>query len=113
MRTVAGAVLLPANAPATRAGHIHVEVRDISLADAPSVLVAKQQLDNVPLTPNGRIGFHLPVPEVAPNRTLSLRVHIDVDGNGSVNSGDLLTTASYPIPPIGTPSPLEVAVSVV
>ena len=28
----------------------------------------------------------------------NVRVHVDVDGSGSVSSGDFITTASYPVP---------------
>lgn len=113
MRTVTGKIVLPANAPTVSAGQILVEVRDISLADAPSTIVAQQRLSNISLKPNGQIRFEITVPEVESNRTLSLRVHVNLDESGRVRSGDLLTTANYPIPSKGTPVPLEVPIVVI
>ena len=90
-----------------------IEIRDVTLADASSVVIAEERLDNVSLKPGGRIAFKLPTPEVASNRMLSVRVHISLDGSGRVQSGDLLTTASYPVANEGTPAPLEVRVAVI
>jgi uncharacterized lipoprotein YbaY len=110
VRTIKGNVDLPANTPKRKAGSVLVEVRDISLADAPSTVVAEQRLEDVPLEPNGQIGFKLQVPDVEPNRTLSLRAHVSMDGSGQVKSGDLLTTAHHPVPSTGTPDSLEIPV---
>lgn len=113
MRTVSGAILLPPQAAAGAAKLILIEVRDISLADAPSVVVAELRLRDVALGPGRRIPFSLAVPEVEPSRSLALRVHIDRDADGRVSPGDLLTTTIYPIPPRGAPPPLSVAVSAI
>jgi putative lipoprotein len=113
MRTITGEIILPEKTPAVNAGQVIIEVRDISLADVPSQLIAEKRLDNVALKPHGRINFSILVPEVEANRTLTLRVHISLDGSGRMKSGDLLTTATYPIPNTGTPAPLEVPVVVI
>ena len=113
MRTVTGEIVLPEKTPAVKAGHVLIEVRDISLADVPSQLIAEKRLDNVILKPHGRINFSIPVPEVEANRSLTLRVHVSLDGSSRVTSGDLLTTAIYPISNTGTPAPLEAAVAIV
>ena len=62
------------------------------------------------LNPNGNIAFKLQVPEVASNRTLVIRAHVSLDGSGKVKSGDLLTTASYPVPTTGIPPILEIPI---
>jgi putative lipoprotein len=113
MRTIKGEIVLPPNAPSVKAGRIIVEIRDVSLADAPSTVVAERQLDNVSLKPGGRIKFRIPVPEVNADRTLSVRVHVSLDGSGVTKSGDLLSTAYHPVPSTGKPAPLEVPVSVI
>lgn len=113
MRIVTGNVVLPANAPSVTAKLVLIEARDVSFADAPSVVVAEQLLTDVPLRPNEQIGFKLLVPEVESNRTLSLRVHVSPDGSGRAKSGDLLTTANYPISSTGTPEPQRVEVVVI
>lgn len=113
MRTIAGNIIVPANAPAVKAGLILIEVRDTSLADAPSTVIAQQELTNIALKPNGRIAFNLRAPEVAPNRSLSMRVHVSLDGSGIVKSGNLLTTASYSVPNVGDTPNLEIHVVVI
>jgi uncharacterized lipoprotein YbaY len=113
MRTITGEIVLPNEASTKRAGAILVEVRDVSLLDAPSTVVANQELRNIFLNPGGRIAFMVRVPEVPVTRTLSIRVHISLDGSGRLKPGDLLTTASYPVPSKGTPKSIEVPVSVI
>lgn len=99
MRKLSGHVKLPPDAPETRAAVVRVELRDVSVADAPSTVVAEKQLKNVRISAGGKIPFNLSVPEVAPNRSLNLRVHVDLDGSGRSVPGDLLTTQSYPVAP--------------
>ena|SRR5687768_4495461 len=113
MRTVKGEIVLPPNAPSEKAGQMVVEVRDVSLADAPSTVLAERRLNNVSMKPNGRIKFQLSVPEVSGDRTLSVRVHVSLDGSGVTKSGDLLNTASHTVPSTGKPAPLEIPVSVI
>jgi putative lipoprotein len=95
------------------ADHVLIEVHDVSFADAPSTVVAKKKLERVPLSPNGRIRFALPVPEVDVARTLALQVHVSSKGSERVSPGDLLTTTAYPLPNNGEPPPLEVRVATV
>jgi Uncharacterized protein conserved in bacteria len=97
MKSVWGNILLPNTISTKEAPRVVVEVRDTSVADAPSTVVAEQRMDNVPLAPGGAIPFRLELPESQENRHLSLRVHVDVSGSGSVSSGDLLTVQSYPV----------------
>jgi len=113
MRTITGQVALPTNAPAANAGLVLIEVRDVTLADAPSTLVAEQRLNKIRLMPNGQIEFKILVPEVEQNRSLSFRVHVSLDGSGRVKSGDLLTTAIIPVPNVGVRAPINVPVSVI
>ena len=113
MRTITGKVILPGNAPTQTARHATIEVRDASYADAPSEIIAEQHLDNVNVRPNGEIEFSLRVPEVEDSHTLTLRVHIDLNGTGTTDSGDLLTTEYQMVPASGTPAPLQARVSVI
>lgn len=113
MRTIKGEVVLPENIPATKADQVLIEVRDVSLQDAPSKVVAEKRLENVTLKPNGHIKFKVSVPEVEANKTLSIRVHVSFDGSGSVKSGDLLTTTHVAVPSEGTPASLEVPVAAI
>lgn len=105
--------MFPTDAPRCQAEDIVVEVRDVSVADAPSAVVAAANLPAVNLEPGARLPFEVDVPEVDSTRSLSLRVHVNFQGAQSVKPGDLISTASYPIPANGTPPPITVAVRLV
>ena len=120
MRRVHGELLLPANAPAGVARKGVIEVRDVSLQDAPSVVVASKSLSKVALQPAGRLAFELEVPEAQPGRTLNLRVHFAVTPRAkgvalseTVEPGDLLTTESIPVPAAGDYGPLRVRLALI
>lgn len=113
MRKIKGRIVLPPDSPSGRAGQVIIEIRDVSVADAASKVIAENRLKDVRLAPNGKIDFELPVPEAEANHTLSFRVHIDVDGSNITTGGDLLTTAHIPVPNKGTPGPFELPVEVI
>jgi putative lipoprotein len=97
MIKVTGNIILPSNCPEVTAKKIVIEARDTSVADAPSKLISEQQIKNIKLKPGSKIKFQLDVPAEKSSRTYSIRVHIDINGNGRVENGDLLTTAIHPI----------------
>ncbi len=113
MRLLTGDVVLPANAPVGKAAFVLVEVRDVSVADAPSVVIAQQRIDNVTLRPAGHIGFQLPVPVVSESHSLALRVHISIDGSAQPKPGDLLSTTRYAVPGRDALAPMQVLVSLI
>ncbi|KIZ16059.1 YbaY family lipoprotein [Streptomyces natalensis] len=97
--TVRGIVSLPADAPATQAARVLVEVRDVSLADAPSTVVAAHVQTDVPLAPHGRIPFSVDVPDLDPRGAYGLRVHVDLSGSGALEPGDLISTQAHAVVP--------------
>jgi hypothetical protein len=109
MRRVFGELLLPGNVPTTTAKLVLVEVRDTTLMDVASEVVAEQRIQNVTLVPNGRIRFDLEVPEVDPSQILTLRAHVDIAGEGRVSSGDLLTVTLDEVPSRGDFGPVELS----
>ncbi|HEX5826363.1 MAG TPA: YbaY family lipoprotein [Candidatus Limnocylindrales bacterium] len=112
MRTVRGTVLVPAEArPGT--GLMLVEARDVSVMDAPSVVVAEQRVPAARVEPGERLSFELAVPESDPGRSLSLRVHLSYDGTPTVSSGDAISVVHIPIPAAGDVDDLEVSVRVI
>ena len=113
MRTLHGQIELPTNTPRRRADLAVIEVRDISLADAPSRLVAQQRLSDLELEPGGTIPFTIEIPETAPQQSLCINVHISIHGESQVQTGDLLTTMIHPIPSRGLLAHQRVAVKVV
>jgi putative lipoprotein len=110
--TVTGFVALPPDTPAGTAASLLVEVRDVSLADAPSTVVGAQVQTDVQLSPGGRVPFSVNVPELDPSASYGLRVHIDRSGNGTLESGDLISSQAVPVRTESTEG-LEAPVSVV
>ena len=113
MRSIHGEIVLPANAPDRVAKIVLIEVRDVSVADAPSTVVASTRLEGVHSRPNGRIPFTLRAPGETKARMLALRVHVDWDGDGKVASGDLLTTESIPVALAGNFGPIRATVRLI
>ena len=113
MRTIKGKIILPDNAPKAVAEMILIEVRDISVLDAPSVVIAQQHLKKVEITPNKGVAFKVAVPEVEAHRMLSLRVHVSLDGSGNAQSGDLLTVQNYQVSSVGTQDSMNVSVALI
>ncbi|MFJ7154804.1 YbaY family lipoprotein [Streptomyces sp. NPDC101118] len=95
--TVRGFVALPPDAPSVVAARVLVEVRDVSLADAPSTVVGAQVQTDVPLSPGGRIAFGVEVAALDPAASYGLRVHVDLSGTGLLEPGDLINTEAVPV----------------
>lgn len=110
--TVTGFVSLPPDTPAGPAAYILVEVRDVSRADAPSVVVGAQVQRDIELAPGGRVPFSVKVPDLDPTASYGLRVHIDISGTGTLRTGDLISTQAVPVR-AGATEGLEVSVTVV
>ncbi len=80
---------LPANSP------INVEIRDTSLADAPAVLLKRLKT----IIPSTGTTLSMPLTlnlDSVPKGT-TVWVHVDIDGDGRVSLGDLITVESYPV----------------
>jgi putative lipoprotein len=97
VRKVSGEIVLPDGAEG-QARAVTIEVRDVSVADAPSSVVAAKTMKNVKLTPRKRIKFSLQAPEV-PGRRLALRVQIDKPATRDIGAGSsgYLTTQSIEV----------------
>lgn len=111
MRRVFGELMLPANAPEAVARKIVIELRDVSVLDAPSQVLATATQSKVAIQPGRRVPFELHAPDAAPGRTLNLRVHVSMAGGtaaAGASAGDLLTTESIAVPASGECGPLSV-----
>ena len=113
MRRIRGEIVLPGDSPAAAAGLVLAEVRDVSLMDMPSTVVAEWRRSDVAVVPGGRIPFDLEVPEVQQGRSLSLRAHVSFDGSGVLRPGDLLTVTVIPVSPMGEVGSIEVPTAVI
>jgi putative lipoprotein len=113
IRRIDGNIILPINAPSINARLVIVELHDVSLLDAPSVVIARQQWINVPIGPSNQMPFSIPAPESNSRQSLSLRAHVNMAGDGVVASGDLITTASHPINSTGDQGQIELPVHLI
>jgi hypothetical protein len=103
---------MPADSPSMTALMV-VELRNTSYADGPAPVVASSRLPNTAVAPGQQCPFEFSAPDTPPSSALSIRCHVDVSGNGAVTRGDLLSTESIPVPPIGDVDGLTVTVSVI
>lgn len=112
-RRINGNIILPINAPSINARLVIVELHDVSLLDAPSVIIARQQWTDVPISPLNQIPFSISASESNSTQSLSLRAHVNMAGDGVVSSGDLITTASHPINSTGDQVQIELPVHII
>ena len=110
MRTVRGSVVVPPDAGDWTARLFIVQVRDVSVMDAPSIVIGEMRAADVAVAPGGRLAFELAVPDAEPGHSLSVRAHLSADGTTSVQQGDAISTTHVPIPPAGDVDGIEVPV---
>lgn len=89
---------------------VHVRLEDVTMQDAPSVLVSQADL---PYTGASSIPFQLSVPELDPRADYSLSVHVDIGDTGQVHSGDFITMESNPVTPSSLSDDCQVRVKLV
>ena len=81
------------------------------MQDAPSKLISQHVIENVSYNGSNVPGHHQKKIKftlfgqvvVDLRRSYSIRVHIDVDNNSKINSGDFITMESYPVITYGYP----------
>ncbi|HWM06119.1 MAG TPA: YbaY family lipoprotein [Actinophytocola sp.] len=111
---ISGTVLLPADAPPFASATLHVRLLDASLADAPSVVLAEQTIPGVNRTDRTEQSVRFTLSAELPagwTGSLIVAAHLDLVGDLRVHAGDLLSTASHPVPATGAADvvvPLEV-----
>jgi putative lipoprotein len=86
--------------PPPMGSRVRVEVRDTSLADAPAVTLGRADGQ---VRGRGAWLETLDVEVEAVPLGTTAWAHVDVDGDGAVSRGDLLTTASYEVPSVDAP----------
>jgi hypothetical protein len=113
VRTIKGRIVFPADAPVAKDQVAEIEVLDISLADAPSRVLARHVLWDVEVAPKRTLAFTLEAPESDPGAQLTLRAHVHPSREQRILAGDMLSTVACPVPPEGTPEPIDVPVQVI
>ncbi len=78
---------------------INIRLEDTSFADEHSILVCEQILSGLSnkITENGKILFELYVDAVDSTKRYAVNVHVDINGNDKIDSGDYINTISYPV----------------
>jgi uncharacterized lipoprotein YbaY len=90
---------------------MYIRLEDVTMQDAPSKLISQHVIENVSYNDSNVPGHHQKKIKftlfghmvVDVRGSYSIRVHIDVDNNGKINSGDFITMESYPIITHGYP----------
>src|SRR5919106_2781207 len=90
----------------------YVRLQDVSMSDAPSKTISEQILKNVGHDPNNpkHIAFSLYPENYDPMGRYVVSIHIDINGNGVLDLGDLINMESYPVLTHGYPNRVSVEV---
>jgi uncharacterized lipoprotein YbaY len=75
---------------------VHLEILDVSLADAPATPVAR--VDVVATGAGELAGPYRIDAGLTPGRQYAVSAHVDCSGDGSIAPGDLLTTTRVVVP---------------
>jgi uncharacterized lipoprotein YbaY len=104
-----GSVTIDADPNGLRDARVYVRLEDTSRADASSRIVAEQTLSGAAFAGNTPLRFELRG-ALPGGGQCTLRVHVDVDGDGQVSPGDYVSTESYPVNPSTAQQDLQVHV---
>jgi hypothetical protein len=110
-RKISGEVAFPRNATKGVAHRVVIELRDVSMQDQASAVLATTLLHDVVVGPDTRVSFALTAPLTEPNRSLALRVQVDMQAGQSYAAGDYLSTVSNPVPAVGDANSVVAAVT--
>lgn len=110
-RLIQGVIAFPDNAGEALSGTILIEVRDVSLQDQASCVMAQTTLKSVAITPGGHVPFELQAPAVASSRSLAMRVQVSMHADKVYVPGDFLSTTHIAVPAEGDVSALVVPVT--
>ena len=78
---------------------IYVKLEDVTLMDAPSKVISEQVINNVHYDPanQNKIKFVIYGEIINPQACYSISVHVDVDRDNKLSSGDFINTESFPV----------------
>ena len=112
MQLVKGKITFEEETPPFTNATIYVRLEDITDADTASKVVANYVQRDVAFDPRttSELLFSLAGDPPDPQANYAVRVHIDIDGDGKVSRGDLISMESYPVITFGHPSEVSVVV---
>lgn len=90
---------------------VYIRLEDVTMQDAPSKLILEQVIKDVSYDNNISNHHHQKKLEfelfgetvVDVRRSYTISVHVDVDNDGKINSGDFINMESYPVITHGYP----------
>jgi uncharacterized lipoprotein YbaY len=89
---------LPASIQLPSSAKLRIEIRDTSLADAKSITLASAEIEASRISGLALIEGQIETSsEIAPGRQTTLWVHLSMNGESQVCSGDFITTRYYPV----------------
>ena len=107
---VTGEVVFEKGARPFKAAAVYIRLEDNSRADAGSVVVAEQVVRDFSYKKGAGLEFKLYGEPPGEHADCNVRVHVDVDGDGEVSTGDYITMESYPVLTYGRPKHVSVTV---
>lgn len=78
---------------------LHLYIEDTTLADASARVIVYQKIALLSAAALS-LTLHVPLPD--PRADYTLRVLIDLDGDGQIGRGDFINTVNYPVPADGS-----------
>ena len=94
---------------------MYVQLVDVTLADAPSTVIAEEVIHNVSIDVESPLAvpFSIRAPSLDERAMYTLMVHVDVSGSGHIMLGDYITMESFPVSLIDSPVFINVQVRLV
>lgn len=107
-----GEITFEEEAPSFTGATMYVRLENITIADIAAEVVAATVVGDIAFDPktNKALPFAIIGTVLDPQASYTVRVHIDLDGDGIVGQGDFISTQSYPVITFGYPR--EVLISV-
>jgi len=88
-----------------------VTIEDVSLQDAPSVILARLEVESTTVkSSDGTIVVPIDLSLVPPNAIINASVHVDADSDGTISAGDWISDS---VVPVITNSKMSAAISIV
>jgi putative lipoprotein len=110
--TVSGEIKFPSETPSFANATVYITLEGTGRMDAPAYIVNQQVLRGVSYHSEQGAGleFRLNGRMENPQESYNLRVHVDLDGDELISSGDYISMESYPVLPQDIPIRLTVQV---
>ena len=112
MQLIKGTITFTEETPPFTGATIYVRLENVSDADAGSKVVGAYVQREVTFDPETArdLSFSIAGDPPDPRASYVVRVHVDLDGDGEVTRGDLISVQSYPVITFGHPTEVSITV---